>query len=324
MTKTEKWLLQGDPWVRYKTHLELIGNRKKDAIVKAESDAVLQDQRIKTIINELMQWPGSVLKRHNDAKHLVHKLTFLADLDLDIYLSGLDLISEKILAQQSEEGPFQVLINIPTVFGGSGKDEYSWMLCDAPLVVYALSKMGFHDHPEVLRAFRYLINLLRENGWPCAATNKFGKKFKGPGRREDPCPYANLVMLKMLSAFPEFIDSNEADTGIETLLNLWKKRKQTKPFLFAMGTDFKKLKAPFIWYDILHVLTVLSAFPQTKGRDEVLEMLEILRSKRNEEGRYYAESVYRAWKDFDFGQKKVPSQWITLIIYLVFKAYKQK
>jgi len=32
---------------------------------------------------------------------------------------------------------------------------------------------------------------------------------------------------------------------------LWEKRREQKHYLFAMGTDFNKLKAPLIWFDIL-------------------------------------------------------------------------
>ena len=35
--------------------------------------------------------------------------------------------------------------------------------------------------------------------------------------------------------------------------------------MFFMGTDFRKLKVPLVWYDLLHVLDVLSSFPWLKG-----------------------------------------------------------
>ena len=35
---------------------------------------------------------------------------------------------------------------------------------------------------------------------------------------------------------------------------------ERKEYLFGMGTDFRKLKAPLVWLDILHVLDVLSRF----------------------------------------------------------------
>ncbi len=269
------------------------------------------DPLVNQIISQLKDWPGERLKRHNDANHLLHKLVFIADLGFTNSDGNIREISEKILSLQSKEGPFHLIINIPTVFGGSGTDEYSWMLCDAPLPVYALAEFGYHNNDQVIRARDYILGLSRDNGWPCAASQIYSKKFKGPGRREDPCPYANLVVLRMISAFPELIESEYAITAIDTLEYLWSVRKEKKPFLFGMGTDFKKLKAPFIWYDILHVLEVLSKFPQARNTRVYSDLIGILKERKNDDGQYYAKSVYRAWKDFDFGQKKVPSEFIT-------------
>ena len=36
-------------------------------------------------------------------------------------------------------------------------------------------------------------------------------------------------------------------------------------------------------------------------------------------GRPWAESIYQYWKGFDFGQKKAPSPWITLLALRVIK-----
>ena len=45
------------------------------------------------------------------------------------------------------------------------------------------------------------------------------------------------------------------------LLSHWKQRKEKKYYLFGMGSDFRKLKYPYVWYDILHVCEVLSRLP---------------------------------------------------------------
>jgi hypothetical protein len=84
-----------------------------------------------------------------------------------------------------------------------------------------------------------------------------------------------------------------------------------------MGTDFRKLKAPFVWYDILHVLEVLSQFTWLRKDARLLQMLAILKSKMDEEGRFTPESVWTAWKDWEFGQKKTPSRWLTLLAWRI-------
>jgi hypothetical protein len=84
-----------------------------------------------------------------------------------------------------------------------------------------------------------------------------------------------------------------------------------------MGTDFRKLKVPFVWYDLMHVLDVLSRFEWLKDDPRFLELLGVLKSKSDEQGRYTLESVWTAWKDWEFGQKKVPSRWLTLLAWRI-------
>ena len=87
--------------------------------------------------------------------------------------------------------------------------------------------------------------------------------------------------------------------------------------MFYMGTDFRKLKVPFIWYDLLHVLDVLSRFAWVRNDERFLDMLGILKSKADPLGRFTNESVWTAWKDWEFGQKKAPSRWLTLMAWRI-------
>ncbi len=178
--------------------------------------------------------------------------------------------------------------------------------------------MGFKKNTKVQRASKYLRSLAQENGWPCACSPELGK-FRGPGKKTDPCPYATLQMLKVLAYSDEYINSEESRIGTDCMLHLWETRKKQKPYLFGMGTDFKKLKAPLMWYDILHVIEVLSYFKWVKNDKRFKEMLKIITDKKDETGLYTAESIYRASKEWEFGQKKVPSRWITFLVYRILK-----
>jgi hypothetical protein len=187
------------------------------------------------------------------------------------------------------------------------------MLCDAPLLVYVLSKLGLRDDARVQTAVAYLADLVRDNGWPCASAPEMGK-FRGPGRVGDPCPYANLLMLKLLAEFPAQRDSAATRTGAEAALTLWTQRKERRPYLFAMGTHFANLKAPLIWYDILHVLDVLTRFPWLRDDPRLQEMVALVVAKADADNRFTPESIWMAWKGWDFGQKRVPSRWLTLLV----------
>ena len=307
------WLLTSPAWVQYRTRLDLLGQAHGDADVRAARQQMLAHPLVQALLAELAAWPGPALKRHNDASHLLHKLAFIADLGLCADDPGVAPVVSRIVEHRATEGPFPVLMNIATAFGGSGKDELVWALCDAPTVVYALVKLGLRQQAHVQAAQRYLAGLVRENGWLCAASPSLGR-FHGPGRRSDPCPYATLVMLKLLAQSPEWNGGPEAQAGAEALLGLWERRKERRPYLFAMGSDFARLKGPLVWYDILHVLDVLAQFAWLHDDPRLQEMAGMVRAKADAAGRFTPESVYRAWAEWDFGQKREPSPWLTLVV----------
>ena len=84
--------------------------------------------------------------------------------------------------------------------------------------------------------------------------------------------------------------------------------------MFGIGTDFIKLKYPFVFYDILHVVEVLSHYHWVWQDNRFLEMLNLIESKRNFDGLFTPESVWMAFKGFDFAQKKQPSPMLTYLI----------
>ncbi len=310
------WLLEGESWIEYRTRLDLLGQSEQEPLVKSARKAMIVNPQVRNLIKELSSWPGTVISSHKSASQPFHKLTFIADLGLKIEDPGMDTIITRILAHQSVEGPFQLPMNIPVHYGGTGLDQWAWALCDAPLIVYALVKFGLKDEPGVKLAVAYLAGLLRDNGWPCAVSKELGK-FRGPGRKDDPCPFANLAMLKALSEIEELRDSPACHIGADTLLTLWSESITQHPYMFYMGIDFRKLKVPFVWYDLMHVLDVLSRFSWLKNDTRLLDMLEILKSKVDQQGSFSLESIWTAWKDWEFGQKRTPSRWLTLLAWRI-------
>jgi hypothetical protein len=316
MDKVVEWLLEGPPWVQYRTRIELLGQSESDSEVITARQAMLTHPQIRTLLSELSAWPGPALKRHNDAGHLLHKLVFVSDLGIKASDPGVTEIVQRVLPNQSTEGPFQVIANVSPQFGGSGQDQLAWMLCDAPSVLYSLVKLDTGENPVIQLAAKHLAGLSFDSGWPCVVSPEFGK-FRGPGRKTDPCPYATLIALKALAQLPEWCNSQACNNGAQTLLQLWEQRKERRPYLFAMGSDFSKLKMPLIWYDILHVLEGLTQLPKMKKDKRVLEMIDVIKTKSVNESRFTAESVWKAWADWEFGQKKVPSYFVTLQAYRI-------
>jgi hypothetical protein len=316
--RTTEWLLQGDAWIQYRTRVELLGQAETDPQVSSAREAMLADAKIQSLLANLMDWPGSILNSHKSASQPFHKLAFIADLGLTVRDSPVREIVKKVMAHQSQQGPFQLITNVPKHFGGSGQDEWAWALCDAPILVSALIKMGLDNEKRVQTAVKFLDELVRDNGWPCTVSPELGK-FRGPGSKEDPCPFATLAMLKVLSRVPELRESKSSKIGVNTLLTLWDKSRERHPYMFFMGTDFRKLKAPLFWYDILHVLDILSQFTWVWNDKRFKDMLTVVETKADGNGWYVPESVWMAWKDWDFGQKKIPSRGLTFFVQQIIK-----
>ncbi|MCI0474927.1 MAG: hypothetical protein L0Y55_01655, partial [Anaerolineales bacterium] len=302
----------GPAWVQYRARVDLLKQKENHPDVIAARKTMLADPQIKALIPSAAKLPTTILTSHKSAGHPIHQLVFLADLGLRAADPGIKPIIARLFQHQSAEGPFQSLMNIPKHFGGTGKDEFAWALCDAPLVAYALVKFGLGQDARVQRAIHHLASLARDNGFPCAVSKELGK-FRGPGRKDDPCPYANLVMLKLLAQNAKTRASKASRAAAETLLNLWAHSREQHPYVFYTGTDFRKLKAPLVWYDIVNELDTLTQFPFLRKDARLIEMAECVRAKADAQGRYTPESVWQAWDDWEFGQKKFPSRWLTLI-----------
>lgn len=83
--------------------------------------------------------------------------------------------------------------------------------------------------------------------------------------------------------------------------------------MFYMGTDFRKLKAPAMWYDIVSVADVLSRFDFVRSDSRFLEMVALIKDKQDENELFTPQAVYQKCKNWDFGQKKQPSPYLTYL-----------
>lgn len=310
-----EWLLNADePWTRFRTLVDLLEQPINSTDVLSARLAMLNHPQVIGLIEKASTWPGYPLKRHNDAKHPLYAISTLADFGLQAADPGMGEIISSILDHQSPEGMFETPVLIPRAYGGTGQEMWTWMLCDSPTLVYSLLAFGINDRQDALN---HLSSLVAENGWRCQAAPDLGK-FKGPGRRTDPCPIANVFALKALSQ-STFRNDRAAQIGTDMLLSHWQIRKEKKYFLFGMGTDFSKLKYPFIWYDILHVVDVLSRFPWVHDDPRFIDLVATISEQADSRNRYTASSMYMSWKGWSFADKKNPSPWITFLVLRIQK-----
>jgi hypothetical protein len=308
------WLTDCDePWTRYRTLVDLMGLSEGDRDAQAARAGMLVHPQVRSMIAETATWGSLPLKRHNDAAHPIFKFSTLADFGLRHDDPGMSEGLTALLAHQDAQGPFQSLLNIGPRYGGSGEDTWSWILCDGPTLLYSLLAMGLGGDGRVRRAVDHLQDLVADNGWRCSGGPEIGT-FRGPGRKADPCPIANVYALKGLALAGDRLDSPATRTGAEMLLGHWERRQERKMYLFGIGTDFRKLKYPFVWYDVLHVVDVLSCFPFLHSDPRFREMVDAITGQADDNGRYTAGSMYRAWKDWSFADKKNASPWLTFLV----------
>jgi hypothetical protein len=318
-TEQIQWLLESEePWTRYRTLVDLLDRPDDDGEVQAARQEMLSHPQVQHLIAITADRPTLALKRHNDASHPIYALSTLADFGIRAEDPGITESVEVVLAHQSAEGAFQTLVNVSKSFGGTGEDAWSWMVCDAPTLLYSLLAIGLGVDGRVRRAVDHLVDIVDDNGWRCVVAPELGK-FRGPGRKADPCPIANVCALKALAQVPELLDTPATRKGSEMLLGHWENQGDRKIYMFGIGTDYRKLKYPFVWYDVLHVVDVLSSFPFVHSDKRFHEMVETITAQADEEGCYTAGSMYRAWKGWSFADKKNPSPWLTFLVLRILK-----
>ena len=76
------WLLEGEPWIVYRTRRDLLGQPDEDPSVRAARAAMLASAPVRSLVADLSGWPGKVVASHKSASQPFHKLTFVADLGL--------------------------------------------------------------------------------------------------------------------------------------------------------------------------------------------------------------------------------------------------
>ncbi len=316
-----EWLLESEPWTRYRTLIDLLDRSPDEAQVLVARAEMLAHPQVQALVKTAATWGINPLKRHNDASHALYALSTLADFGLSAKDPGIPPILETVLAHQSGDGAFQSLLHIAPAYGGTGEDQWAWIACDAPTVLYVIIAMGLEGDECIQRAVMHLAELAGEGGFRCSAAPELGR-FRGPGRRTDPCPIANVYALKALALLPAYRDSIAVHSAVEMLMRHWERQKDVKYYLFGVGTDFRKLKYPFVWYDILHVMDVLSLFPSLQSEHCFQEMLAALTSQADGDGRYTAGSMYQFWKGWSFADKKKPSPWLTFLVLRILKRLK--
>jgi hypothetical protein len=217
---------------------------------------------------------------------------------------------------QDEEGRFQSLAMFPRskpVIGSS--------LCDTHIIAETLMLGGYAKSKEIQKAITFIAEQLKETSqglaWKCEPNSV--SKARGPGRKDDLCPQVTLEALRVFSYFPKKKHPQGLIEAGRALLKCYENSKEHRPYMFGHGSRFKKLRPPFFWYNIGEVLDAISRYKELVHESIFQEMLSIITSKADDNGRFTPESIYQVFKKWSFGQKKAWSPWMTFYICRILK-----
>lgn len=323
MTTQPAWvdLIGGDPrpWIA----------QAGDPAVAVDSTkaAIPADPLVQSLLERLPDWEvDNGVSGHNSPGFAPNLLNLLADLGFG---PGDDPRIERLLDQmlvhQDADGRFQS-------FGrqrGLGEPVWDALLCDAHAITEVLIRFGRGADPRVQRALTVMAADLVETAqgiaWPCRPSAATG--FRGPGRKADMCPQVTLEALRACARAREAGVPGEGHAtnaqllaAARAVLRAWRERGREKPYMFGHGYQFKTVKWPNFWYDVLQVLDAVSLYPDLwrgtgadpADRRAAVELLACLvRYNFGAGGTVTPRSCYRGFEQFSFGQKKVPSPFAT-------------
>lgn len=299
-----EWLLStGQPWVVYHTLVDILDKAETDPDVAAVKAAIAKAEPIKQIFALQTTeggWESNTLCCSCSSQHqgdTMSLLSVLADFGLTVEDERVARACEFALRFQTDSGDFRVTIEDSQTF-----------ICLSANTVRSLAALGLGEGERVQRTYQCIVETQRlDGGWIHSKSAQRGRR-----REHIPsCPHATLNVLWALAEHPDLRDSQVARDGAEVVLRHWE--EGTRPCGWGIGSSWPRLKYPFIWHGLLKYADVLSRFAFLKDDPRLREVVDLLIAKQDGEGRWRAESIYKYWKDFGFGQKKAPSPWITLL-----------
>lgn len=295
-------LSAADPWVVHRTRVDLLGEDDE-----AGHRRVVEHPRVAGLLREAARWPGRSVADHKAAKDLLNRVAVLGEFGVRRGDAGCDAFAERVLAHRDEAGRVLSFVVMPRQPRGE------WRLdVDGPEPLIALCELGYGDDPRVQEAIAALVAMSLPDGgfvWPDAPSPLPCRRPVGG------CPYPTTKMLRLFSFDRRAARSTAARRGVELLLDLADRRESR--YGFGLGEKFLRLKYPFIWFDLLHVLDALSRYPVARRDPRYRRLLESAVAQGDEQGRYVPGSVWLEWRGCCFAQKREPSPWLTYCVHRI-------
>jgi hypothetical protein len=320
--KVLPWLHESNPWTRYRTLIDLQAIDPNSKQIQELKPLIWEDPMVKSLAIQASEWMPQAASRNSDPKISYFTWRVLTDFGLDNSLDEISTLCSKAkehiieklfaargsLPERQKKGESQPNEN-------PNADLWHICACNSPMISYCLAASG--DESEQLKAsIDELQNRWAEpQGWFCHLFFVKGQ-FK---KTQLPCPMAGLMALDVFSLYPELRTSKAASNAFNSLVG--HKEYGNTLYYFGRSKKFFKLKYPFVWYNGLYIADVISRYPQFHQTEVFQELVQWIESQADEDGRFTPQSIFMPYKAWDFGNKKQPSPWITLICSRILKRY---
>jgi hypothetical protein len=311
------WLLAStEPSAVWVTLSEL-ADAGADAVADAHA-AVLADADFPRLVDELPGWGDGDFPGHHSPQFLPNRLNLLADMGVGARDDArIETLLDEMLAHQAADGRFLSFGAYPA----NAEPEWGSLPCDTNAITDVLQRFGRGGDPRVVRALAGIASdtVVTPQGraWQCASEP--GSKFRGPGRRADACPQVTLEGLRALSHLDASARPRWVLEAARTSLEVWRRRTEERPYMFGHGFQFKSVKWPNFWYDLLWVLETVGRYPglwrgptaRAEDRAALAEMAACLVAYNFEDDHVTPRRTYKGFERYSFGQKKKPSPFAT-------------
>jgi hypothetical protein len=273
-----EWLLTGEPWVVYRTLVDLLDKDEQDEAVLTAKKSIPQHSLIKSIFEGLNKdgyWgtPKDIHTWWPKKNTTFWLLPVLADFGFTVKDKRIARVCEYVFSTQLQSGGF----------GWSPPTQaYD---CHTAILTESLARLGLLGDSRLQKAYDWLIKRQRlDGGFWCKDTGQ----INGPREKEPSCAMAAMFVHGALAQNPKLRNTETAKKGVDFLFECWQNRGKIK---YAghdsqVGKDWHKLKYPFTDYKILKFLDVISQFEHAKQRLQKSEMINLLMSKQDEKGRF--------------------------------------
>ena len=296
-------LLGADPWVELLARRDLLDTSADPSLVAR----IAADPRVAELIDATDPWPpGRRSTKAYDPKDAIWKVGVLADFGLTRTDPRIDALAERLFAAAAPDGTFR-----HGGFDHTKTYDLRGYTCVTHAATGSLARFGYREDPRLLPATEHIRATQRlDGGWhPNPALQP------GVTRESEPsCPFGTLQILRAAAAVGGELLDRVGPPAAGYLLDCWVRREAPfRPVGFGMGTTFAKLTYPFATFGILGVVDALTAVRPIRTDPRLVALVDAVVASRREDG-YLAATVSGAWAEFDFGQKREPSPWITAIV----------